>query len=91
MHRLPLVLLHCVALARFAAAGIFFTEQPIVRFSPALGVAANDLFGYSAVLHMVENSGDLDEVFSGDSDEFFSGNSDELISIDFDSIVSRGR
>ena len=28
MHRLPLVLLHCVALARFAAAGIFFTEQP---------------------------------------------------------------
>ena len=57
--------------------------QPIVRFSPALGVAANDLFGYSAVLHMVKNSGDLDEVFLGDSDE--------LISIDFDSIVLRGR
>ena len=51
-----------------------------MRYSPALGVAVDDLFGYSTVLHSV---GDLDKAASGDSDE--------LISSDFDRIISRVR
>ena len=62
MRRLPLVVLYCVALARIAAAGILFTDEPIVRFSPAIGVAVDDLFGYSTVLHRTENSGDFDQI-----------------------------
>lgn len=47
-----LVLLYGLTLAR---AGFLYKQEPIVRFSPALG--DSDLFGYAVAFHRVDDSG----------------------------------
>ena len=59
--RMGLVLLVCALAvhARLAdAAGALFTEEPIVRSSPAIGSDIYDLFGYAAAFHRVNDMGD---------------------------------
>lgn len=48
-------------LARQANGGQLFTEEPILRFSPALGDNSLDLFGYSATLHRLSETSDFDD------------------------------
>lgn len=38
------------------------TFEPIVRFSPEMGSFADDYFGYTVVLHKLEEDGDIDDV-----------------------------
>jgi hypothetical protein len=54
---LSLVLLLCgvVLLASPATAKYIFTEEPLARFSPAIG--DKDLFGYATALHLVDDTG----------------------------------
>ena len=53
---LSLVLVLCGVLAAPATAKYIFTEEPLARFSPAIG--DQDLFGYAAALHLVDDTGD---------------------------------
>ena len=48
-------------LARQASGGQLFTEEPIVRSSPASGDSSLDLFGYSATLHRLSETSDFSE------------------------------
>ena len=55
---LSLVLVLCGVLLASppVTAKYIFTEEPLARFSPAIG--DQDLFGYAAALHLVDDTGD---------------------------------
>ena len=53
-------LLHCVialCVAQQPPSDNIDTFQPVMRSSPEMGMFAGDLFGYTAVLHKINQSG----------------------------------